>query len=617
MIGKILDGKYEIVELIGQGGMAKVYKAVDNRLHRNVAVKVLKEEFADNEQFLKKFLREARADAKLTHPNIVNVYDVGTEGGVYYIVMEYVDGDTLKRYIKSKKHMSPKETVEMVLAIAAGLSHAHKNGIIHRDIKPHNILLTSYKTPKIADFGIARAITSSTMSATEEALGSVHYVSPEQARGGFLDERSDLYSLGIMMYEMLTGELPYDGDSPVAIALKHVQNNVPSPKDKIKIIPDGLNQVVLNLTRRKPDDRYQNAEELIADIRKLAVDLYAEIKPTYILKDYSVEKEPPHTGIVKKISRSPLYTTKTKLLFAGAIVVFIGVLLFAVLNDYFAKKVSVPDLSAMTYDQAVVELGKLDLKYQVSSRQSSNDVEKDYIISQYPEAGETVRVNTVVKLVVSNGPNLIEVPDVTDLYEKEATSKLTNAGFTVSQIIYEYNDDYELGKVYQQNPSAGLEVKEGSSITIYVSKGKDTVIMPKLTGYSLSEAKSLIAQSGLIYGEVSYEPSSTYDKDIVMSQSPSAYAAVDKNTRVNLVVSLGPETAKTVTFHLSSYTSDVSGSTVSVEIYLSNYSGGTDLVYDQTRGKNDTINVTFTGAGTKTYTLYINGVQKTSGSVTV
>lgn len=544
MIGKTLDGKYEITELIGQGGMAKVYKATDTRLHRNVAVKVLKEEFADNEQFLKKFLREARADAKLTHPNIVNVYDVGAENGVYYIVMEYVDGDTLKRYIKNKKHISAKETVEMVLLIAAGLSHAHKNGIIHRDIKPHNILLTADKIPKIADFGIARAITSSTMSATEEALGSVHYVSPEQARGGFLDERSDLYSLGIMMYEMLTGELPYDGDSPVAIALKHVQNNVPSPKDKIKNIPEGLNQIVLNLTRRKPDDRYQNAEELIGDIRKLASDLYTEIKPTYILKDYSVEKGPEHMGLIKKKSKSPLYSTKTKLLFSGAVVVFIGVLLFAVLNDYFAKKVTVPDLSAMTYDQAVVELGKLDLKVQVSSRQSSNDVEKDYIITQYPEAGESVRVNTVVKLVVSNGPNLIEVPDVVGLYEKEATSKLTNAGFVVSQIIYEFNDDYELGKVYQQNPSSGLEVKEGSSVTIYVSKGKDTVIMPKLTGVSLSEAKSLIDQSGLIYGEVSYETSSTYAKDIVMAQSPSAYAQVDKNTRVNLVVSLGPESSE-------------------------------------------------------------------------
>ncbi len=616
MIGKILDGKYEIVELIGQGGMAKVYKAIDNRLHRSVAVKVLKEEFAGNEQFLKKFLREARADAKLTHPHIVNVYDVGAESGVYYIVMEYVDGDTLKRHIKNKKRISAKETVEMVLSIAAGLSHAHKNGIIHRDIKPHNILLTSYRTPKIADFGIARAITSSTMSATEEALGSVHYVSPEQARGGFLDERSDLYSLGVMMYEMLTGELPYDGDSSVAIALKHVQNNIPSPKDKIKSKPEGLNQVELKLTRRKPDDRNQNAEELIADIRKLTADLYTEIKPTYIPKDYSIEKETEHTGAVRKNGKVPLYSTKMKLVFGAAIVVFIGVLLFAILNDYFAKKVTVPDLSAMTYEQAVVELGKLDLKYQVSSRQSSNEVEKDYIISQYPGAGELVRANTVIKLVVSNGPNLIEVPSVIGLYEKEATSKLTNAGFVVSQINYEYNNDYELGKVYQQNPSAGLQVKEGSSIAIYVSKGKDTVIMPKLTGVSLSEARSLIEQSGLIYGEVSYAPSSTYAKDTVMAQFPSAYASVDKNTRVNLVVSLGPETTKTVTFNLSSYTSGMGGSTVSVEIYLSNYSGGTDLVYDQTRGKNDTIYVTFTGAGTKTYTLYINGTQKASGSVT-
>lgn len=616
MIGKILDNKYEILELVGQGGMAKVYKAVDNRLHRNVAVKVLKDEFMDNEQFLKKFLREARSDAKLTHQNIVNVYDVGTDNGIYYIVMEYVDGDTLKRYIRNKKHISAKETVELILPIAAGLSHAHKNGIIHRDIKPHNILLTSSKIPKIADFGIARAVTSSSMSATEEALGSMHYVSPEQARGGFLDERSDLYSMGIMMYEMLTGELPYDGDSPVAIALKHVQNNVPNPKQKIKNLPDGLCQIVLNLTRRKPDDRYQSAEELISDIRKLSYDINASIKPTYTPKDYTSGKSPERMISSKQNgeSKKPKYSVKTKIIFIAAIAAFVGTLIFAVLNDYFAKKIVVPDLSPYTYDQAVVELGKLGLEVQISSRQSSKDVEKDYIISQYPEAGEEVRSNTVVKVVVSNGPNLVEVPDVVGLFEREATSKLTNEGFVVEQIIYEFNDEYQANKVYNQNPAAGIEVKEGTAITLYVSKGKDTVIMPQLTNVSLTEAKTLISQSDLILGEITYAASSVYAEGVVISQIPSAYAQVDKNTRVDLVVSLGPESGKQLTFNLSHYTAGMD-SDVNVKLYLENYTGGYDLVYNANHWRNDNIRINVTGAGSKRYTLYINDESKASGSV--
>ncbi|MCL1804220.1 MAG: protein kinase, partial [Eubacteriaceae bacterium] len=346
MIGKVLEDKYEIIELVGQGGMAMVYKAKDIRLNRFVAIKVLKSEFMENEGFLKKFLREAQSDAKLTHPNIVSVFDVGSEGGIYFIVMEFIDGSTLKAYIKSKKSLSAYETAEMALPIANALAHAHQNNIIHRDIKPHNILLTSTKTPKVADFGIARAITSSTVTATDEALGSVHYISPEQARGGFLDARSDLYSLGILMYEMLTGELPYDADTPVAVALKHVQNKVPDPSFVNQNIPPNMAQIVLNLTRRKADDRYQNANELISDLRAFLDNPDVEIEPSYSeengeepralvnAENKAASTSSPKTVVSAKKSRKFGY------LFITAIIVIISTGLMALL---LMDSLKVPD----------------------------------------------------------------------------------------------------------------------------------------------------------------------------------------------------------------------------------------------------------------------------------
>ncbi len=618
IIGKILDSKYEILELIGQGGMARVYKARDKRLNRDVAVKVLKNEFADNEQFLKKFLREAQADAKLAHPNIVNVYDVGVEGGYYYIVMEYIDGKTLNNFIKTNKKIPAQETVNLILQIAAGLQHAHKNNIIHRDIKPHNILLTSAKTPKVADFGIARAITSSTVTATEEALGSVHYISPEQARGGFLDERSDLYSLGIMMYEMLTGELPFNGETPVAVALKHVQNNVPSPKDKVKTIPESLNQIVLNLTRRKPDDRYQNTDDLIADLKKISGNFDVDIQPTYNAQDFPeqlISKEDRKTSKIDGKKKS-VFKNKKFLLYTATGLVVLGIMAYAVIIGYLGKKIEVPNVVGMSIEEASSELAKAGLKYEISDKTFSKDIEKDIIISQTPEGSEYIRANIPVKLEISMGPSTASIPDVKGKYEKEAQSILTNAGFVVKEIIYKNNDEYKSGTVFDQNPAGNTEAKEGTEVTLYISKGKDSVSMPKVTGMTLASARTTITDSGLIVGNITYEPSDSFAKDTVIRQTPTAFSEVSKNSRVDLVVSQGKLVSKTITINLANYTSGISGDTVSVRVDLMDTSGdNVTTVYAQNNNKNDVINVTMQGVGNKIYKLYINGTEKYSGVI--
>ena len=519
IIGKILEEKYEILEQIGQGGMAYVYKARDLRLDRYVAVKVLKNEFMENEEFLKKFLREAQADAKLAHPNIVNVYDVGIQEGYYYIVMEYIDGNTLKNYIKSKKRITAQETVTIISAVASGLAHAHNNNIIHRDVKPHNILLTSSKMAKVADFGIARAITSSTVTATEEALGSVHYISPEQARGGFLDARSDLYSLGIMMYEMLTGELPYDADTPVAVALKHVQNNVEAPSGIIKTIPENLNQIVLNLTRRKADDRYQSAEDLLNDLKLVENDPDAKILPTYHTADHPAPKKSKKVTNKKTKERKPVFKNKRMMVIFILCAVSLGIIASFLLANYLAPKVTVPDVTGLSITDASLELEKVGLEYEIE-KEFSNDVAKNFVISQTPEKNIEIRTNVIVQLVISLGPDTATIPDVIGMSKMEAESAITNAGFKVKEYIYDFNDDYKSGIVYDQRPVGNIDAKEGTEIIIFISDGKDTVIMPKLTTYSLNEAKSMIIENGLIVGTITYASSESFAEGMVMQQTP-------------------------------------------------------------------------------------------------
>ena len=611
MIGKVLEDKYEIIELVGQGGMAMVYKAKDIRLNRFVAVKVLKHEFMDNEQFLKKFMREAQSDAKLTHPNIVNVYDVGTQDGLYFIVMEFIDGKTLKSFIRSKGSISAQKTAEMALPIAQALAHAHANNIIHRDIKPHNILLTSSGVPKVADFGIARAITSSTVTATEEALGSVHYISPEQARGGFLDARSDLYSLGILIYEMLTGDPPFDADTPVAVALKHVQNKVPDPSEEFEGIPDNIGQIVLNLTRRKADDRYQSAEELIADLRKIIDDPDAVIEPTF--DGESKEVAPRSRSIEKKAQSSPggklsfLNSVRNRIIIGSAFLLAAAVIITVLI---LTRKVNVPDLTNMSLEEAVSKVTGLKLNYKVGY-ENSKDIEKGFVISHTPAEGEAVEKGTELLIIVSDGPIIVEMPQLEGYSEDEAREILDKANLILRNVTREFDDRVAVGIVLIQTPASGEMVPEGTEIDLIVSKGKEKVLVPDLTGYSQSDAKIFLERAGLVLGKSTYKDSNQ-PYNTVIDSSPKLGKEVDKGSKVDIVLSRGPVKTVSVYINLSEYTSDLDPETVHVRVV-----GNGTAVFEDNVNKRSGVSVTFKGYENNSYdyTVYIDGENRGSRKV--
>lgn len=550
MIGKILNGRYEIIELIGRGGMAYVYKARDLKLNRFVAVKILREEYTENEQFIKKFDRESQSAAGLSDPNIVSVYDVGVDGDVYFIVMEYVDGITLKQYLIKKGRLDYEEATNFIIDVAEALQCAHEHGIIHRDIKPQNIMLTADMTPKVTDFGIARAITSSTITMTNQTMGSVHYISPEQARGGFVDERSDLYSLGIMYYELLTGELPFDEENTVSIAIKHIQEDITPPKTILPEIPQSVSDVVVRLCQKRPDDRYQDCEELIADLDQImlnaSVDLNGRANNGGLISDDSLfQVEPEDTAGDEAADKTGIdhlrKKKKRKRMLIGLLVAALAIA--GIVAGYRAfsasKKVTVPDVSGMTKSQAKTAVEAAGLTLEVESTEYSDTVDRGKIISQSPKANAMSREGRTVKVVISKGSESVQVPNVVGMSENEAVSALEKAKLQVAEIKREYNDSYSSGVVYNASPSAGSAVDKNSKVTLYVSKGKETVSVPGLVGLTQNDAESRIKANGFTVGTVTQQYSDSYASGVVMSQSPSEGTQIEKGTTINFVVSKG------------------------------------------------------------------------------
>jgi len=644
MIGRVLNNRYEVVQFVGQGGMAKVYLGFDKVLNRDVAIKVLQEEFKDNEQFLNKFKREAQAAGKLSHPHIVNIYDTGNDNDIYYIVMEYVDGGTLKDYINAKGKLSYREGINYALAIASALGQAHKNNIIHRDVKPQNILLTRAKRlPKVADFGIARAISSSTMTMVDETMGSVHYLSPEQARGGYLDARSDLYSLGILLYEMVTGKLPFDSDSPVAVALMQIQEDIVPLREIVPDAPKGLEVIIQNLTAKSPNDRYQDASELIEDLKKVRADFNAYIprigmddtSPTEkipIIRDEEIEQVPKRVAYENKDNYDELrekdknkkdkkkgkkkgfaaLPLKAKILAAVLAVILIAGGIFAG-TRIFAKEVVVPDITNMTLEQATAELAKVGLKPASPKMKNSIEVEEGKIISQSPKKGIKIKTYEKVEIVVSSGPADVKVPNVVGDSQEEAENKITNEQLLV-KIRSVYRDDVEKGEVFKQEPAAGEEVKQGNTVTIYVSKGENKVTMESLVGMSLSDARARIKKLGLTVGEITYETSDRYSKDIVISTSPEQYKEVTVGSSVDLVVSKGKLQHKTIYIDMDDYIEGYFGK-VKVEVVYIDADGNSSTVYSGKVKEDDTISVTFEGYGVGYYKIYIEGREVGNGGI--
>ena len=516
----VLGNRYEIIKKIGDGGMAFVYKAKDILLNRIVAVKVLRPEFVDDDEFLGKFKREAEAVASLSHPNIVNVYDVGEDGKVHYIVMEYIDGQNLKEIIKNEGTLDEYTALDITKQIAMALSAAHKKGIIHRDIKPHNILISNEgRVVKVADFGIAKAVSNSTMTNIGSIIGSVHYFSPEQAKGKFVSNNADLYSLGIVLYEMIIGKVPFRGDSPISIALQHINDEIEFTSEEQINIPQSVRTIIKKLTEKSSVDRYQSAEEVIEDIEYIEknIDLdFIKEYDNYVTKNIDIkdlnkqinieknrhdeevvyddeddddyyEEEKPKYKKKQKNKKSPNKSRK-RLKIALAILILILVTQIFIFAKFFLGgpgnkegQISAPDLYNLTLDEAQRSLDKLNLNIRVNIEDEySNEVEKGKIISQQPMSGATLQEGDTVTLVLSKGPMKGYIPNVVGLTLGEAENILKENKLSLGNIKYEYSDIYNNGIVIAQDPKSGSESnQEWGTVNVVVSKGKkEEVVQP-------------------------------------------------------------------------------------------------------------------------------------------
>lgn len=580
--GVMLSGRYEIMSRIGIGGMADVYKAVDRVLNRYVAIKVLKREFREDENFVKKFWTEAQSAAVLQHPNIVNVYDVAEDRGLYFIVMELVEGITLKDYIQKKGKLTSKEVIGITLQVCAGIETAHSKNIIHRDVKPQNIIISKEGKVKVTDFGIAKATSSNTISTN--VMGSVHYTSPEQARGGFSDAKSDIYSLGITMYEMITGQLPFDGDSTVAIALKHLQEDIIPPSEYVEDIPNSLEQIILKCTQKSADRRYANISQLIRDLKHSLQDPdgdFVRISPLRSVADTVMitpeDLERIQDGVEyksnygddydesydddeyesrrrrkegKKKEIDPKMAKIMRVMTVIASVVFIGV--FVLIIGHVAglfqttpqikpgdEKYKVPNLVGMTLKQAEDACEEAGLVLSIVREEESEQYEKDYIFKQLTADGVRLPEGTKVQVYLSTGLKTIEIPDVANKSESEAITELVNAGFAKKNIKIrtENHDTVAEKKVTRTSPEAGKDGNKNSKITVYVSKGVGQTTMPSLVGRTKSEAEKALKDAGLksqIEEVNSEEPAGQ-----VIAQDIEEGTVLDRMTTVKYMVSAG------------------------------------------------------------------------------
>ena len=593
--GVILGKRYVIQERIGMGGMAEVYRANDLKLNRLVAVKVLKKEYREDETFVRKFQVEAQAAAGLMHPNIVNVYDVGEDRGLYYIVMELVEGITLKDYIEKKEILSARETISIAIQICTGLLAAHRKHIVHRDIKPQNVIISKEGKVKVTDFGIAKATTSNTISSN--VMGSVHYTSPEQARGGFSDEKSDIYSTGITLYEMVTGRVPFDGDSTVSIALQHLQEGIIPPSEFVDL-PYSLEQIILKCTQKSADRRYPDMEALILDLKRALVDPegdfvdngYRRSDETVAITsgelrriqeeyedryddddDYDDDDESQDDQDANDEEVDPKMARLMKIMKIVVAVIVALTLLFVVgkvtgilkvpnagTQEANKAKVKVPDVLGKTQAEAEELLKAKGLKVSVTEAKS-DDHEEGQVIKTDPEAGKRIEKGTTVVITVCSGEKgkEVTVPQLKNESEESATKALDKLGFTKITPQLKQSDEVEEGLVIETNPKAGETVvitkDKEAEIIIYISSGKEQVEMPQLVGKSKDEATKIASEKGLTLN-VSEEKYSDKEAGTVLEQDVEHGKKVAKGTTINIIISKGKDMA---------YMPDIFGTSVS------------------------------------------------------
>lgn len=572
-VGTLLGNRYEIIKKIGAGGMSVVYKAKCQKLNRFVAIKVLREEFANDDTFVTKFRVEAQAAASLSHPNIINVFDVGSDNGTHYIVMELIEGETLQQYIRMNGPLSSKETLEIGIKIARALKVAHANKIVHRDIKPQNIIISHKGDVKVTDFGIARAASTSTITSSANAIGSVHYFSPEQARGGYVDEKSDLYSLGITMYEMVTNTVPFQAESPVTVAIQHIKEEFPRPSSVNNQVTESLEAIIMKATLKKPERRYETANEIIDDMKKALEDpnnTFVEMvdamdSPTINITGDDLRKIKEETADfeITSIDHDELETEEDsrkndKVVVISAVVtslIIIGFLVYAAMNIIGAvdpnepavviSNVQVPDLKGDSFEKAKQQLSDIGLGIKKVSEQYADTYDEGVIVEQVQSASTMLKQGDVVEVVVSLGEEKIDVPSVINEDYEAAKATLIEKDLKV-EIITTYDDNVQAGYVINQSPSASTKVIRGETITLMVSNGKEDskIIVPKVKDLTESEAIAKLSNVGLVLGKINPYYHDTVEEGYVIAQTVEAGSEVKAGYVVDLAVSLGPDPNK-------------------------------------------------------------------------
>lgn len=560
MSNKLLAGRYELIEKIGEGGMAVVYKGKDRLLNRYVAIKILRPEYTKDEQFIESFRRESQAAAGLSHPNIVGVYDVGQEGNIHFIVMELIDGKTLSEVIKEKGKLEYKEAINITLQVASALSLAHKNQIIHRDIKPHNILITSTGVAKLADFGIAKAVSAATIAGgNNKIMGSVHYFSPEQARGAYVDERSDIYSLGIVLFEMLTGKVPFDGDNPVSIALMHINDPMPSLTREVPGIPPQLEKIVNKATEKYQSNRYRNVDEMISDLEDIefvtkvmgknafSMDAISQERFQTKHEDRAGEEQVPmrkerqkeqHSGSSKGKNKTTIF------IIAGIVIIAIaGLIGLGSMLGWFggSDEIEVPHFVGKTLEQARAEAEGLGLVIEEGDLVYSPDQEEGLITSQNPAAGSKVSEGKVITVNISKGKKDGVVPKIEGMDYEEAKAYLESFGFKMGPGVT-VQSHLPKGVIVYQSVPYGTSAKSGTEINVEISdgKGKEMVKVPNLIGKTPDEANSLLSAAGLsTNGTVVYEEVEGMAQNLVFWQSVAPDTEVEAGSAIDYKVSKG------------------------------------------------------------------------------
>ena len=552
MSSRLLSGRYELLEKIGDGGMAVVYKGKDRLLNRFIAIKILRPEFTKDATFVENFKRESQAAAGLTHPNIVGVYDVGREGNINYIVMELIEGRTLNDIIEDEAPMDYKKVIDISKQVASALKVAHKNKIIHRDVKPHNIMITNDGIVKLADFGIARAVNDATLSTGSKIVGSVHYFSPEQARGNYVDERSDIYSLGIVMYEMLTGRVPFDGENPVTVALKHINEEITPPSELVAGIPPALERCVMKATSKYQTNRYSSAEELIEELDNIS--FVTDVAGTSVFASSDVIEKNRKRMAAEAAEEEAAEVKRKKKKKKGkrnAIIAAVIILLLAAGGWFAAWKMGVfsstkpaPELRGLSFDEAKAKAEEEGFSIKKGKDIYSNDYPEGKVCTQDPEPGQEAPKEGTITVHISKGSKEGVVPNVVGMKQEDVEEYLKEYGYVLGNVKM-VTDPAEEGTVLAQDPERGTPLDKESKINIEVSDGKGTEkgTVPSVTGLSLEEAKTRIKEEGFRVGRVDYDWDNSIDKGYVIYQQYQANSLLDKGTSIDIQVSSGPEPA--------------------------------------------------------------------------